>query len=112
VDKATGEVIQRINLDADYFGEGITLCDGKIILLTWQNHKGFVYEKNTFQFMEEFSYPTEGWGITFDGKYLIMSDGTDILYYLNPQDYSVVKKVNVSAAGKPSVALMSWSILW
>jgi glutamine cyclotransferase len=68
--------------------------------LTWQNHKGFVYEKNTFRLMKEFSYRMEGWGITFDGEYLIMSDGTDVLYFLNPEDYSVFKKVNVSADGK------------
>lgn len=100
VDTATGEVIQRIDLDADYFGEGITLCNGKIILLTWQNNKGFVYDKNNFRLLEEFSYPTEGWGITFDGKHLIMSDGTDSLFYLNPKDYRVVKEIKVSAAGK------------
>ena len=56
--------------------------------------------KNTFQLIDEFSYPTEGWGITFDGKHLIMSDGTDTLFYLNPKDYRVVKEIKVSAAGK------------
>jgi glutamine cyclotransferase len=100
VDIKTGKVLHKINLAADYFGEGITLWKNKIILLTWQNHKGFVYDKNTFQIIDEFSYPTEGWGITFDGKYLIMSDGTDSLYYLSPDDYSLVKKVKVSADEK------------
>ncbi len=100
VDIKTGMVVQQINLAADYFGEGITLSKNKIILLTWKNKQGFVYDKNTFQLIDEFSYPTEGWGITFDGQYLIMSDGTDALYYLNPDDYSLVKKVNVSEAGK------------
>jgi glutaminyl-peptide cyclotransferase len=96
----TGEVLQKINLAPEYFGEGIALYDNKIIQLTWQNKKGFVYDKYTFQLLEEFSYDTEGWGITNDGKYLIMSDGTDVLYYLNPDDYSTVKQINVTANGE------------
>jgi glutaminyl-peptide cyclotransferase len=99
VDMQTGSVIQKINLASEYFGEGITLYDNKIIQLTWKEGKGFVYDKDTFQLLDEFSYTTEGWGITCDGQYLIMSDGTDALYYLNPDDYSVVKQVNVSANG-------------
>lgn len=100
VDINTGKVIRKINLAEDYFAEGITLCKDKIILLTWQNRKGFVYDKDAFQLLGEFSYPTEGWGITFDGKHLIMSDGTDTLYFLSPNDYSLVKQVKVSAAGQ------------
>lgn len=100
VDIKTGKVIRKINLAEDYFGEGITLYKDKIILLTWQNKKGFVYDQDTFQLIREFSYPTEGWGITFDGEHLIMSDGTETLYFLNPNDYSLVKKINVSAAGQ------------
>jgi len=96
----TGEVLQKINLAPEYFGEGITLYNDKIIQLTWQNNKGFVYDKDTFEVLDEFSYSTEGWGITFDGEYLIMSDGTDVLYYLNPYDYSTVKQVNVTANGE------------
>lgn len=99
VDIKTGKIIRKINLAEDFFGEGITLCKDRIILLTWQNRKGFVYDKDAFQLIGEFSYPTEGWGITFDGEYLIMSDGTDTLYFLNPNDYRLVKKINVSAAG-------------
>jgi glutaminyl-peptide cyclotransferase len=100
VDIKTGKVLQKIDLASYYFAEGITLCNDKIVLLTWQNKKGFIYDKNTFQLIDKFSYQTEGWGITFDGSYLIMSDGTDVLYYLNPENYNLVKKINVSAAGK------------
>ncbi len=100
VDLKTGKVIRKINLAENYFGEGITLCNHKIILLTWQNKKGFVYDQDTFELISEFSYPTEGWGITSDGEYLIMSDGTETLYFLNPDDYSLVKKIKVSAAGQ------------
>jgi len=100
VEVQTGEVLQKIDLTSEYFGEGITIYENKIIQLTWQNKKGFVYDKNTFQLVEEFSYTAEGWGITYDGQYLIMSDGTDVLYYLNPADYSVVKQINVTANGE------------
>jgi glutamine cyclotransferase len=100
VEVQTGEVLQKINLAPEFFGEGIALYDNKIIQLTWQNKKGFVYDKDTFQLLDEFSYQTEGWGITYDGEYLIMSDGTDFLYYLNPDDYSVVKQINVTANGE------------
>ena len=100
VEVETGEVKQIINLASEYFGEGITLYGNKIIQLTWQNKKGFVYDKETFQLLEEFSYATEGWGITCDGEYLIMSDGTDVLYYLDPDDYSAVKQINVTANGE------------
>jgi glutaminyl-peptide cyclotransferase len=100
VDLKTGKVIRKINLAENYFGEGLTLWKDKIILLTWQNKKGFVYDQDTFQLVSEFSYPTEGWGITLDGEYLIMSDGTETLYFLNPDDYSLIKKIKVSATGQ------------
>lgn len=100
VDMETGGVLQKIDLASEYFGEGIALYDNKIIQLTWQNNKGFVYDKDTFQLLDEFSYQTEGWGLTCDGEHLIMSDGSSELYYLNPVDYRTVKKVNVTANGE------------
>lgn len=96
----TGEVLQKIDLDEKYFGEGITLYNNKIIQLTWLSNKGFVYDKESFQLLEEFHYSTEGWGITYDSQHLIMSDGTDILYYLDPENFSTVKYVNVTADGE------------
>jgi len=96
----SGSVINRYDLPSDYFGEGITLCNDKIIQLTWLSKKGFVYDKDRLALIGEFSYPTEGWGITYNGEHLIMSDGTDILYFLDPVDYSMVKQVGVKANGK------------
>jgi len=101
VDIETGKTIQKIDLSSRYFGEGIAAYNDKIIMLTWQDKKGFVYDKKTFQLIKEFTYKTEGWGLTCDGKYLIMSDGTNVLYYLNPEDFSVVKRIKVRANGKP-----------
>jgi glutamine cyclotransferase len=105
VDPASGAVLHKIDLDPEYFGEGITICNDRIIQLTWKNKTGFVYNKDTFEKIGEFSYLTEGWGLTYDGSYLIMSDGTDVLYYLSPDDYGVVKQINVTADGSPVINL-------
>jgi len=100
VEIESGTVIKKKDLSPEYFGEGITLCNDKIIQLTWVSNKGFVYDKESFELIREFDYPTEGWGITYDGEHLIMSDGTDILYFLDPADFSRIRKVDVSANGK------------
>ena len=91
----TGEVLQQHNLPDSYFGEGITIMGDKIIQLTWQENKGFVYDKHSFELLQEFSYSTDGWGITYDGNRLIMSDGTANLYFLNPQTFEKVGQVEV-----------------
>lgn len=91
----TGEILQSFSISGDIFGEGITLFDGKIIQLSWRANKGFVYDFETFEKISEFSYPTEGWGLTNDGKNLIMSDGTHILYVLETQSYSTIRKIEV-----------------
>ncbi len=85
----TGEIIQSYSLLGNYFGEGIAIWKNEIVQLTWQSHVGFVYDKNTLQKLGEFTYTTEGWGMTQDGKHLIMSDGTNKLYFLDPQTFRV-----------------------
>jgi glutaminyl-peptide cyclotransferase len=101
----SGAAVQKINLSSEYFGEGIASYDDKIVQLTWRSNKGFVYRKNNFKLIREFTYPTEGWGITYDGKNLIMSDGTNVLHYLDPKDFSQVKEIRVMADGKPVTQL-------
>jgi glutamine cyclotransferase len=91
----SGEVVQRFNLSARLFGEGITIVQDTLIQLTWRSHIGFVYERDSFKLIRIFQYPTEGWGITYDGKQLIMSDGTEHLYFLNPETYEISGKVSV-----------------
>lgn len=95
VDLETGAVLQVRELSAQFFGEGITIYGDRIIQLTWQSNIGFVWNKNTFELLQEFSYPTEGWGITHDGKRLIMSDGTSTLYFLDPQSFEEVGRLEV-----------------
>ena len=79
VETATYET--RVELSPSYFGEGITVLNGKLYQLTWKNKVGFVYDVNTFEKVREFAYDFEGWGITHDGRHLILSDGTEKLHY-------------------------------
>jgi glutamine cyclotransferase len=101
VDLMTGHVLQQTNLSREFFGEGITLWKDQIIQLTWRSDLGFVYGKENLTRIGNFSYQTEGWGITTDGKKLIMSDGTDTLYFLDPVTFSRVGELKVTAQGMP-----------
>ncbi|MBC6422278.1 MAG: glutaminyl-peptide cyclotransferase [Hormoscilla sp. SP5CHS1] len=101
VDLETGKVLQISNLDKRYFGEGIVLWQDRIIQLTWKSNTGFVYDRDTFEKINEFKYPTEGWGITQDGKRLIMSDGTNILYFWDPDSFQDIEKLQVRDGDTP-----------
>lgn len=90
----TGKPIRSKKLEDRYFGEGICLLNDKVYQLTWQNKKGFIYNQN-FELLSEFSYNTEGWGITTDGKFLWMSDGSHLLYKMDPETMSVIDQVEV-----------------
>ena len=101
VDLETGEVLQMIELEDQYFGEGIVIWEDRIIQLTWQNNQGFVYDRESFALLDSFTYPTEGWGITHDGQQLIMSDGTPNLYFLDPETLERTRQLPVTANGEP-----------
>ncbi|MDR1991945.1 MAG: glutaminyl-peptide cyclotransferase [Nitrososphaerota archaeon] len=94
VDLETGAVLQRYDVP-NYFCEGLTIVDNTLIQLTWQNQIGFIYDIETFALLGNFSYPTEGWGLTFDGTKLIMSDGSSKLIFLDPLTYQKIGEVNV-----------------
>jgi len=91
----TGEVLKIRKLSDEFFGEGITVYGDRIIQLTWQSHIGFIYDKENFRLLKTFQYPTEGWGITHDGKQLIMSDGSANLYFLNPETLKEIGRIEV-----------------
>jgi glutamine cyclotransferase len=99
VDLETGNVLQMHALSDEFFGEGITVFGEKIIQLTWQSQKGFVYDKSSFDLLQNFSYSTQGWGITTDGSQLIMSDGTANLYFLDPETFEKTGQVEVHDNG-------------
>lgn len=95
VDLTTGNIIQKLTLADEFFGEGIVAVDDVIVQLTWKSQIGFVYDKTSFVLLDNFTYPTEGWGLTFDGNYLIMSDGSDTLFFLEPKTFQQIKKIQV-----------------
>lgn len=101
VEPETGEVLQQVELDDSLFGEGITIFEDRIYQLTWQAKRGFIYDKESFELLEEFSYPTEGWGITHDGEQLIMSDGSATIYFLDPVTLEQINKITVTNQGQP-----------
>ncbi len=100
-DLTTGNVLQEITLPTQYFGEGIAIVNNTIIQLTWQSHIGFIYNKTTFALLGNFTYPTQGWGLTYNGKNLIMSDGTDHLYFLNPTTFQQTGQIQVHDGKTP-----------
>jgi glutamine cyclotransferase len=95
VELETGRILQICELPAEFFGEGITTYGNEIIQLTWQSNVGFVYDKDSFELLQQFSYSTEGWGITHDGEHLIMSDGTSTLHFLDPQTFEEISQLAV-----------------
>lgn len=95
VELETGKVLRQHNLDGSLFGEGITLYNDKIYQVTWQNKVGFIYERPTFKLINKIYYSTEGWGLTTMGDHLVMSDGSNILYYFEPETFSVISRVEV-----------------
>lgn len=107
LDLNTGEIDIKAELDRDiYFGEGSTQLNNKIYQLTYKNQKGFVYDASTFKEINTFTYPSgEGWGLTTDGTSLIMSDGSDVITYLNPQTFEVIKIIDVKRNQSPQRAL-------
>ena len=101
VDLKTGIIDAKVELDkAKYFGEGIAYHDGKIFQLTYKTKVGFIYDATSYTKLKQFTFPSdEGWGLTSDGKRLIMSDGTNILTFIDPNTLQAFKKTPVTASG-------------
>ncbi len=87
VDFKSGKVLQQVDLDQKYFGEGITILNNKIYMLTWRSGVGFIYDLKTLDKIDNFQFgeSKEGWGLTNDGKKLFKSDGTEKIWFLNPE---------------------------
>ncbi len=97
----TGETIRATKLPAQYFAEGLALLNDKLTLLTWREGTAFVFQKDDWGEMSQFNYSTEGWGLTTDGNALIMSDGSNTLYWLDPKSGLVIKEIHVTLDGNP-----------
>ena len=91
----TGRVLEEAGLPARYFGEGITVINGRIIQLTWQAQEGFVYDQPSFRMLRNFSYPGEGWGLANDGQVIYMSDGTAAIRVLDPLSLTEMRRITV-----------------
>lgn len=95
VELETGKVLQSNNLSQEYFGEGIALLDGKIYQLTWTSGIGFIYDVESFKQLGTFNYTTQGWGLTTNGSELIMSDGSNIIHFMNPNGFAETRRIEV-----------------
>ena len=96
VDLSGGRVLQKYDLPAEYFGEGLTDWGSGLIQLTWLSHTGFVYDRFSFSLLRTFQYEGEGWGLTHDRTRLIMSDGTSYLRFLDPKSFRETGRIHVT----------------
>ncbi len=95
VELETGKVLQSINLEDKHFGEGITLFNNKIYQLTWTSEVGFIYDFSTFKQVGSFTYSTQGWGLTNNDKELIMSDGSNVIHFMEPDNFAEIHRIEV-----------------
>ncbi|MEM6912523.1 MAG: glutaminyl-peptide cyclotransferase [Pseudomonadota bacterium] len=101
IDMRTGSAWKQIDLPDDVFGEGTALVDDQLVTLTYKAGQGFVFDLETLKQTAGFTYAGEGWGLTYDGERLIMSDGTSFLRFIDPADYSEIGRLQVTMSGQP-----------
>ena len=101
VELETGRVLKLLPLPAQYFGEGLTVYGDRIYQLTWKSGIGFVYDRDSFELLDTFQYAHQGWGLTHDGRQLIVSDGTETLHFLDPETLEETGTVQVMAGDRP-----------
>jgi glutamine cyclotransferase len=97
----TGQVLQKVDVPGQYFGEGITVLKDRILQLTWQSGVGFIYDRKTFKQIGQFQYPGEGWGLTNDGKQVFMSDGTSEIRVWDAVTLKEVRRITVRNGKNP-----------
>lgn len=101
VDLSTGAVTQQTTVPAPYFAEGLADVGNRLLQLTWQHGRVFVYDKKTFNRVGELAYQGEGWGLCYDSRSLVMSNGSDALTVRDPQTFAVTRTIRVTQAGRP-----------
>lgn len=116
----TGLVEQSVAIAPPIFGEGSARIGDEIFMLSWVSQRGFIFDADTFEQVDSFSYPGEGWGLTYDGNHLILSDGTPELRFLDPETMTLSHSINVTLNGRPVRRLnelewidgMIWANIW
>ena len=101
VDLETGETIRQAVIEPPFFGEGAVRFGDEIFVLTWRSEQGFIYDAETLERVDTFTYPGEGWGLTTDGNHLILSDGSHVLRRLDPQTMALAGTLEVTLNGRP-----------
>jgi len=101
----TGRIVKIKSLPPRYFGEGVTVFKDRLIQLTWKSRVGFIYDKQSFRTVNTFVWPGEGWGISNDNNHLIVSDGSDRLYYVDPQTFVISHTIRVRDPNGPVIRL-------
>jgi glutamine cyclotransferase len=101
VEWPSGRVVRRVDLPPNVFGEGLARVGDRLVQLTWQSGRAFVYDLKTLRLLEEFRYEGEGWGLAFDGTSLILSDGSDVLTYREPRRLAPTRRLAVTWNGRP-----------
>jgi glutamine cyclotransferase len=104
-DLTTGRVLQSAPVAQQYFAEGLTAWGSTLVQLTWQSHVAFVYDRFSFRLLRTFHYDCDGWGLTADSKYLILSDGTAEIRFFDPANFREVRHIEVSDHGQPVTQL-------
>lgn len=101
VELETGRIVMQRRLPVDRFGEGLAIVGNRLIQLTWLAHTGYVYDLDTFELIGQFRYPSEGWGLAYDGQRLLMSDGSDVLQFLDAENFERMGTLRVHDRGRP-----------
>jgi glutaminyl-peptide cyclotransferase len=101
VEPQTGDVLRSVDVDATYFAEGLARVDDRLIQLTWTAETAFVYDVETFELLDTFSYTGEGWGLCYDGETLYRSDGSDTIFLHDPETFEEIGKIFVNVQGEP-----------
>jgi glutaminyl-peptide cyclotransferase len=97
----TGQVRKQVAISDRYFGEGMTIIRDRLWWITWKEHRAFLYDPDTFERRRTARYRGEGWGLTHDGRRLIMSAGTSVLQLRDPRTFKLIRSIEVTNAGEP-----------
>jgi len=111
IDLRTGHVLAQLILPQHYFAEGIAIYHDALYQLTYESHIALIYDKNTFQLIKTLSYPTQGWGLTTDGEQLVMSNGSEMLIFLDPHTFKAMRYLRVTYHNQPITLLNSLAFI-